>query len=177
MNNMQIKFKKTHPNAILPKQGKLGDAGFDLFCVEDFRLGPGERQLVSTGLQLADMPTGIYGSHFSFFLQIEGRSGLAAKGIIPLGGIIDATYRGDIKVILQNLNQRFYSHIDSSSTVLQVNGDKTVSFKAGDRIAQLLIRVIVTSDGRDLAGDVEMLEADDVTETARGDAGFGSTGQ
>jgi dUTP pyrophosphatase len=176
MNNMQIKFKKTHPNAILPKQGKLGDAGFDLFCVEDFRLRPGERQLVSTGLQLADMPAGIFGSHFSFFLQIEGRSGLAAKGVIPLGGIIDATYRGEIKVILQNLNQQRHGSI-FSETVDRDLSEKTVSFKAGDRIAQLLIRVIVTSDGRDLAGDVEMLEADDVTETARGDAGFGSTGQ
>ena len=176
MNNMQIKFKKTHPNAILPKQGKLGDAGFDLFCVEDFRLRPGERQLVSTGLQLADMPAGIFGSHFSFFLQIKGRSGLAAKGVIPLGGIIDATYRGEIKVILQNLNQQRHGSI-FSETVDRDLSEKTVSFKAGDRIAQLLIRVIVTSDGRDLAGDVEMLEADDVTETARGDAGFGSTGQ
>lgn len=178
MNNMQIKFKKTHPNAILPKQGKLGDAGFDLFCVEDFRLRPGERQLVSTGLQLADMPTGIFGSHFSFFLQIEGRSGLAAKGVIPLGGIIDATYRGEIKVILQNLNQERQFNTSFLMETMQAENDrKTVSFKAGDRIAQLLIRVIVTSDGRDLAGDVEMLEADDVTETARGDAGFGSTGQ
>lgn len=163
---MQIKFKKIHPNAVLPKQGKLGDAAFDLCCVEDFSLNEGERKLVSTGLQLASMPEQPpWQNGFSLFLQIEGRSGLAARGIIPLGGIIDATYRGEIKVILQNLNNT----PNVNRNVLAEH------FKAGDRIAQLLVRVILTNDST--RSMVEMVEAEEVTETTRGDAGFGSTGR
>lgn len=174
---MQIKFKKIHPNAVLPKQGKPGDAAFDLCCVEDFSLRPGERQLVSTGLQLAGMPEQPpWQSGLSLFLQIEGRSGLAAKGIVPLGGIIDATYRGEIKVILQNLNQeRQCNTAYLMETIQDENDKKTVSFKAGDRIAQLLVRVILTNDST--RSVVEMVETEEVTETARGDAGFGSTGR
>jgi dUTP pyrophosphatase len=151
---MRIFFKKLVPEAKLPTQGKRGDAAFDLSCVEAFDLHAGETKGVSTGLQLAEMPA-VQGDD-SLFLQVEGRSGLALKGITPLGGIIDATYRGEIKVILHNL-----------SNVVQ-------SFKAGDRIAQLIVRKIVTNDSRNV---VEMVESQEVSETSRGSAGFGSTGK
>lgn len=146
-----IKFKKIHPNAKLPTQGNPGDAGFDLYCVEGFRLYPGDTVAVSTGLLLADMPSQMEGS--DIYLQIEGRSKLAKKGVFPLGGVIDATYRGEIVVLL----------------TYNASADREMlEFKAGDRIAQFVIRKIVTN--------VSFEESEEVTETVRGADGFGSTG-
>lgn len=162
----RILFKKLHPDAKLPTQGKPGDAAFDLYCVEDFTLDLGETKAVSTGLQLANMDPYDHVTPGSLFLQVEGRSGLASKGIFPLGGIIDATYRGEIKVILHNGNQ----------TKLGILGIPTIEphqFKAGDRIAQMIIRRIVTNDNRHV---VEMVETKEVSPSVRGDGGFGSTG-
>lgn len=158
---MEIKFKKLVPQAKLPTQGKPGDAAFDLYCVEDFKLHAGETRVVTTGLQLADMESS-QGGHF-VFLQIEGRSGLAAKGVFPLGGIVDATYRGEIKVILHNGNlpPALFGHWPF------VNQGH-LEFKAGDRIAQMIVRLI--------ADPPEIVEAHEVSETNRGSAGFGSTG-
>lgn len=157
---LQLKFKKTHPNAKLPTQGKPGDAAFDLFCVEDFTLASGETKLVSTGLVLADMPLHYDGSHIQ--LQIKGRSGLASKTIFPLGGVVDATYRGELKVILYNGNQ------PKENNWGNIVIPPPFSFKAGDRIAQFVIERIIT--------DAVMEESEEVTETNRGSSGFGSTG-
>lgn len=147
---MEIKFKKLVQSAILPTQGKPGDAAFDLYCVAGFSLKAGETKAVSTGLQLADMPQS-HPDGSGVFLQIEGRSSLALEGIFPLGGIIDATYRGEIKIILHNSKQNDYR-----------------VFKTGDRIAQLIVRKIVS--------DAKMLEVAEITQTVRGSSGFGSTG-
>jgi len=162
---MQIKFKKLIPEAKLPVRGKPGDAAFDIYSAEDFDLRPGETRLVSTGLQLADMPTTMGKNGPGVFLQIEGRSGLASKGIFPLGGIIDATYRGEIKVILHNGNPWHPVELNPQGSM---NNIEPVKFKVGDRIAQLLVRLIAT--------DVNMVESEEVTETVRGISGFGSTG-
>lgn len=157
---MVVKFKKVHPNAKLPAQGKLGDAAFDLSCVEGFSLLPGETKAIPTGLVLADMPDGINGS--SVFLHVVGRSSLALQGIFPIGGIIDPTYRGEIRVILHNGNARSHTlHPE-------------ISFKAGDRIAQLLIQQIITNGP---FSKVQMVETDEVSATERGSQGFGSTGK
>lgn len=147
-----IKFKKVHPNAKLPTQGNPGDAAFDLSCVNDFSISPGETIAVSTGLFLADMPSQMEGS--DVYLQIEGRSKLAKLGVQPLGGVIDSTYRGEI-IVLLTYNQTVYNPL-------------THFFKAGARIAQFVIRKIATN--------VSFEETNEVTETVRGDAGFGSTG-
>lgn len=174
VSQLQIKFKKLVPEAKLPTQGKPGDAAYDLYCVEDCSVQPGVTKAISTGLQLADVPAEYKGQ--GLFLQIEGRSGLALKGIYPLGGIIDSTYRGEIKVILHNGNHTFTLQ-DASGwmgdksiqcMVNDANEKQVVSFKAGDRIAQMVVRFIPL--------DVTMLESEEVTETSRGTSGFGSTG-
>jgi dUTP pyrophosphatase len=153
----KIKFKKVHLNAKLPTQGKPGDAAFDLSCVNAFSLSPGETIPVPTGLFLADMPSQMEGS--DVYLQIEGRSKLAKLGVQPLGGVIDSTYRGEI-IVLLTYNETSYNPL--------TNKGLTLFFKPGDRIAQFVIRKIVTN--------VSFEETDEVTETVRGDAGFGSTG-
>jgi dUTP pyrophosphatase len=163
---LHVKFKKVHELAKLPKQGKQGDAAFDLSCVEDFTLSPGQTLAVSTGLVLADMPD-FDSNRDSIFLQIVSRSGLASKGVFTLGGIIDTTYRGEIKVILHNGNQ----HKLYDSGMKMTNN---LHFKAGDRIASMLIQKVVTNDSLDR---VSFEESNDITETARGAGGFGSTGK
>jgi dUTP pyrophosphatase len=146
--SISIKFKKIHPEARLPTKGKPGDAAYDLYCVEETVLHEGFVEKVRTGLQLADM-TPEDGEDL-LFLQIEGRSGLASKGVFPLGGIIDGSYRGEIMVLLFN------------------STDQTKFFSPGDRIAQMIIRRTPK--------DVLIEETEQVTETSRGSSGFGSTG-
>lgn len=110
-----VRFKLVHPDAILPKMQKDGDACYDLFSVEMVRLHPGRRIAIDTGLQMEIPP----------YLEatIRPRSGLALKtGVTVLNapGTIDSGYRGNIKVILINhdLNE---PHI----------------IRKGDRIAQI----------------------------------------
>lgn len=152
---IRVKFLKMTPTATLPSASRPGDIGFDLYCDEDFTMGPGQTRLVSTGIKLADMPT-MDKDRNRIFLKIEGRSGLALRGIFPSGGIIDPTYRGEIGVVL---NKMFHP------TALLSD------FKKGDRIAQLVVYKVAT------AGEVTMEETDQVTESVRGSGGFGSSGK
>jgi len=148
-----IKLKRCHVNAKLPKANKDGDIGFDLSCVEEVELAPMSVTKVSTGLQVADIPNTVDGS--SILLKIESRSGLALKGVWAIGGIIDINYRGMIDVILFNSNPVPYR------------------FAPNDRIAQLVLyRVLVNST----LSQPAFTEVDEVTETNRGSSGFGSSG-
>lgn len=138
-----IKIKRLLENARLPERASPLAAGADIYCAEVFTLNPGERKLVSTGLAV-EIPAGFYG-------RVAPRSGLAVKhGIDTLAGVIDADYRGELKVLLINL------------------GLEAVSFGAGERIAQLIIEQAA-------ACDYEW--AEELNDTARGEGGFGSTGQ
>lgn len=167
---MEIKFKKLVPEAKLPTQGKPGDAAFDLYSAEDVTLKPGETRAVSTGLQMADMPDNDEGD--SIYIQFLGRSGVATKeGTFPVGGVLDATYRGELKVILHNGNPPELQFDERGFPYLS---GKSVSFKKGDRVAQMAIIKIVTTDRKN---QVRMAFTEEVTETARGTSGFGSTGQ
>ena len=113
-DNLTIKVKKLHAAAQLPLRGSTWAAGADLHCVEAFRLQPGERKAVPTGLAV-EIPPGFYG-------RVAPRSGWAAKhGIDTLAGIIDADYRGEILVLLINLSHESFTA------------------QSGERIAQLII--------------------------------------
>ena len=94
---IQLKIKRIHDEAKLPKQARDGDAGMDLFSIEETVLQPGERALIKTGIQI-QLPKGTEA-------QVRPRSGLALKnGITVLNspGTIDAGYRGEVGVILIN---------------------------------------------------------------------------
>ena len=126
----------------LPKRAHSTDAGADLKAAEDCVIYPGEQALIDTGVAVK-IPEGFAGFVFN-------RSSQGAKGItIPHSvGVIDADYRGNIKVILRN-----------------IGGDPYV-IKAGEtRIAQLVIMPVVLARFQDIWNDTE-----------RGDGGFGSTG-
>lgn len=152
---IEIQFKQTaiHPNPelnFLPKKAHENDAAFDLFSSEEITLLPWETRAIPTGLQLADIKIT---DNVSRFLKIEGRSGLALKRIVPTGGIIDISYRGEIKCIMNN------------------NSNQPYTFKIGDKIAQLLIYKIDA-----LPSEVSLSFTETISETSRGQKGFGSSG-
>ena len=139
---LALPVKRLHPEAELPKRMRPGDAGFDLYSIEEVTLQPGERKVVPTGIALA-LPIGWVG-------LIRDRSGLAAKnGIHVLAGVIDPNYRGEVKVVLYN------------------TGSEPVSLPKGSRIAQLLVVPYFSGS---------VVEVDELPETERGEAGFGSSG-
>jgi dUTP pyrophosphatase len=129
----------------LPSRQTTGSAGFDLASAEpDFILVPGERRLVSTGLAV-EIPPGIEG-------QVRPRSGLALRHGITMPnapGTIDSDYRGEVRVILQNL------------------GTEPVTIVRGSRIAQLVFARYETP---------ELVDATELEQSTRGVGGFGSTG-
>jgi dUTP pyrophosphatase len=130
----------------LPAPATSGSAGHDVCSAEpDFVLLPGARRAVGTGL-VFELPLGIE-------MQVRPRSGLALKHGITVPnapGTIDADYRGELKVIMQNL------------------GSDPVDVRRGDRIAQLVFARYEVP---------RLEEASELSETARGGAGFGSTGR
>ena len=141
-----VLIKRLVPGVPLPSYAHPGDAGADLATAEDVELGPGERALVPTGIAIA-LPDG-------YAAFVHPRSGLAAKHGVTLvnaPGTVDAGYRGEIKV-----------------TLLNTDRDRPVSFRRGDRIAQLVIQRVE----RAVFHEVTMLP-----DSSRGDGGFGSTGQ
>jgi dUTP pyrophosphatase len=129
----------------MPKYAKGGDAGADLTTTIDFTIKPGERKLIPTGISIA-LPNG-------YAAFVHPRSGLAIKNGISMvntPGTVDAGYRGELQVIL-------------------INHDLTdsVSFKKGDRVAQLVIQKVENA---------EFIEVAELPGSERATGGFGSTG-
>jgi len=117
---VELKIKKLNPDAIIPRYALPGDAGMDLFSVEDVTIEPGQRHAVATGLAI-ELPAG-------FVSLIWDKSGVALKkGLTKMAGVIEHTYRGEYKILLLNTSE------------------EVVEIKKGDKIAQLLIQPIVTA--------------------------------
>jgi dUTP pyrophosphatase len=140
---MKLQIKKLLPSATIPIGfAHKGDAGIDLFVAEAVEIKPMERVQVSTGIALA-IPLGYVG-------LIWDKSGLSHKsGLKVMGGVIDAGYRGEIKVGIVNL------------------GTEIHTFAVGDKVTQLLIQKIEQP---------EIIEVQELEDTERGEDGFGSTG-
>lgn len=141
---MQARFKRLDPRIEIPRQAHRGDAAVDLQSRIDFTLTPGERLAVPTGLAVA-IPEGYAG----LVLPRSGHARRHGLGAVNSPGLIDSGFRGEIHVLLVN------------------HGAESVSFRAWDRIAQLMV---IESPA------VEWIEADDLDATDRGAGGFGSTG-
>jgi dUTP pyrophosphatase len=143
---VELRVRLLSEAARLPGHAHEGDAGLDLHASEPATLEPGERASVGTGIAL-EIPPG----HAGLVLP---RSGLAANHGIALvnsPGLIDSGYRGEVRILLLNTDQ-----------------DRRFQIGTGDRIAQLVVTPIATS---------EPVEATQLAETGRGDGGFGSTGR
>ena len=161
---MKIFFKKTKNNARVPEKANSGDAGYDLFSTEFMKIEPLERALVSTGL-IIEIP-----EEACCYGRIAPRSGLAVKkGLDVMAGVVDSTYRGEVKVVLVNLNQPYPLEVALNDPLFAINGDpKTVSINPGDRIAQIIFEKIEPFDSWE--------EREELKGTERDSGGFGSTG-
>ncbi|KAL4780194.1 dUTPase-like protein [Aspergillus varians] len=134
--------KKLTPTATAPTRGSAFAAGYDLYSAKEIVIPAKGKALVDTGLAIA-VPEGTYG-------RVAPRSGLASKHFIDTGaGVIDADYRGEVKVLLFN-----FSDVD-------------FTVKEGDRVAQLVLERIYTP---------EVMVVEELEESVRGAGGFGSTG-
>lgn len=144
-SSVELLVRLLHPQARLPRRAHPGDAGADLHSVEEVIIPPGERRDVGTGLALA-IPEGYAGF-------VQPRSGLAFKhGIMVVNspGLIDAGYRGEVRVSLYN------------------SGREPFAVAVGERIAQLLIQRVE---------EPAFVAADELPDTRRGQGGFGSSGR
>lgn len=142
---IDLPVARLRDDAILPSQAYEGDAGLDLAACERLELAPGERGIVGTGLAVA-VPEGWAG-------LVLPRSGLAARHgitVVNSPGLIDAGYRGELKVIMLNTDKH-----------------KAFVVEPGMRIAQL---ILVEAAG------VHLVEQEELSTSERGAAGLGSSG-
>jgi dUTP pyrophosphatase len=142
---MSLPIARLDERARLPTRAHDGDAGLDLYALQRVVLAPGERASVPTGIAV-EIPPGQAG-------LVLPRSGLAARhgiSVVNAPGLIDAGYRGEVRVLLLNTDR-----------------ERPFELAAGDRIAQLvLVRVELP----------EVIEVESLGDSERGAGGFGSSG-
>lgn len=144
-DRIDLPIKRLDSEVELPSYAYAGDAGLDLRSNEEVDLEPLERRLVGTGLAIA-IPDGYAGF-------VQPRSGLALREGLSMAntpGLIDAHYRGELKVCAVNLDP-----------------EKTIHISKGERIAQLVIQKVPA---------VTLVEVAELDQTDRGIGGFGSSG-
>jgi dUTP pyrophosphatase len=182
---VNVKIKRLHPDAVIPRYAHEGDAGFDLVAIEDTIIEPGETKLVRTGLAISLPP--------NYELQIRPRSGISLRTKLRVAnapGTVDAGFRGEIGVIVDNIADKYvkfhvneygvYEITDTArGNVFDVSGSpvESISFgkyphntyiiRKGDRIAQAVIKPVEQA---------HFIEVDELDETERGANGFGSSG-
>lgn len=140
-----VLFQRLRPDAVLPSAGSPQAAGLDLHaCLDEpVRLTPGQSHLIPTGWSLA-CPEGVYA-------RIAPRSGMSVKGFMINAGVVDADFRGEVKVLL--------AYIGDSDASPVVN--------PGDRVAQLVFERVMLA---------QAVEVEQLSSTGRGEHGWGSTG-
>jgi dUTP pyrophosphatase len=146
MSKLEVEIQKLNPEARVPAYAHEGDAGVDLYSAIDHVLQPGARALIPTGIKMA-IPHGYEG-------QVRPKSGLALKhGLTVLNtpGTVDAPYRGEVGVILINLDPK---------TPYEV--------KKGEKVAQMVFNKVEYAAFKETA---------ELSATTRGAGGFGSTGK
>lgn len=143
---MKVPVKRLDPDLPIPVYARSGDAGLDLLAARDVAVAPGERTAVPTGVAVA-IPEGYAGF-------VHARSGRALReglALVNAPGLIDSGYRGEIRVIVVNLDRA-----------------DPIYLKRGDKIAQLVVQRVESA---------ELVELDELPESHRGEGGFGSTGR
>jgi dUTP pyrophosphatase len=156
---MKVKIKKLHEDAIIPKYHSKGAAGFDFHALEDMEIAPGETKLIKTGLSF-EIEEG-------FELQVRPRSGTSLKTKLRLAnspGTIDADYRGEVCIIMDNISEEADTHH-------RIAGNPCINFifiKKGERYAQGVFAAVIRADFE---------EVEELTQTERGQSGFGSSGK
>lgn len=184
MNKVNVRVKKLHDDAVIPQYSHLFDSGFDLVAVRDFIVYPGDSEKIPVGLAF-ELPKG-------YELQIRPRSGVSSKTKLRVSnapGTVDAGYRGEVAVLIDNIHFPRYKIEDNIFGKNQVVMDLGRTYdaagepsddipagilphgsyyiKKGDRIAQGVIVCVSTA---------EFEVVDELDETERGTGAFGSSG-
>lgn len=144
---MKLKVKKLHPDALVPSYATEGSVAFDIASLEQITILPGETHAIRTGLSFELEP--------GYELEIRPRSGLSLNSKIRISnspGTVDSDFRGEVKILVDNLMTKFPNPYIISK---------------GQRIAQGIIRKV---------DQVEFEEVEELNETERGEKGFGSSG-
>ena len=139
---MQLKIKKIRDDAKVPTRAHHDDAGIDLYAYGEHRVESRQTAVIPTGVAF-EIEEGYVG-------LIWDKSSISSKSIKTLGGVIDAGYRGEVSVVVNNLS------------------DVPYTFSHGHKVAQLLIQKVEFP---------EIAEVDELSDSLRGEGGFGSTGK
>jgi len=169
MKTICVKIKRLHPDAVIPKYAHEGDAGFDLVAIEDTIIEPGETKLVRTGLAV-ELPPG-------YELQVRPRSGISLRTKLRIVlGTVDSGFRGEIGVIVDNIAEdpcgnesQYLTYIDGLDyrTDGEMYPNDTYLIRKGEKIAQGVIKPVEQA---------HFVEVDELSESQRGEGGFGSSG-
>jgi dUTP pyrophosphatase len=150
LNNMKLKFKKLHPEAVIPSYQKEGDAGLDLTAV-DFEIDKNGNASYNTYLSM-EIPEGYVGLIFP--RSSICKTDLALSNAV---GVIDSNYRGPVTFKFK-----------PTAAFKKAEGNyETVAYKKGDRVGQLIVMPVP---------HIETIEVKELSETIRGAEGFGSSG-
>lgn len=166
---IQIPIELCHPNAKIPAYAKPGDAGMDIYALEDFEIAPGERKIIKTGLKVA-IPRG-------YELQVRPRSGTSVKTALRVAntpGTIDSGYRDEIGVIIENIEPEVkdigYVFDNNGNIIIKsILHGSVFNVGKGERFAQLVLNEVPSA---------AFYPVDSVAQIGenRG-GGFGSTGK
>lgn len=154
-----LRAYKLDPRARIPTKANPGDAGSDLYSIEDVFLPIGQVTMVNTGIAL-EIPEGTYA-------QISNRSSMGKKGIAVMGGVLDAGYNGPCTVMLANLCCSLHRNGVVEKTTNTLWGHEGYWVRAGDRVAQVVYHKFENATFE---------ETSTLWTSERGDKGFGSSG-
>lgn len=164
---IQVPFVKCHPNAKMPEYAHAGDSGMDVYALDDYVIHPGETKLIPTGIKMA-VPNG-------YEIQIRPKSGRALKTKMRVAntpGTVDASYRGELCVIIDNIEPPIkditYDFDENGRPIItSILRGSDMTIGKGEKFAQLVLMEVPKA----VLSQVENLD-----DTERADAGFGSSG-
>lgn len=163
---IQIPFVKCHPNAKKPEYAHPDDSGMDVYAVDDYVIHPGETKLIPTGIKVA-VPNG-------YEIQIRPKSGRALKTKMRIAnsiGTVDAGFRGELQVIIENIEPPIkditYDFDDNGRPIItSILRGSDMTIGKGEKFAQLVLMEVPKA---------VLFQVENLDDTERGNGGFGST--
>jgi dUTP pyrophosphatase len=163
---IQIPFVKCHPDAKMPEYAHPDDSGMDVYAVDDYVIHPGETKLIPTGIRVA-VPNG-------YEIQIRPKSGRALKTKMRIAnsiGTVDAGFRGELQVIIENIEPPIkditYDFDDNGRPIItSILRGSDMTIGKGEKFAQLVLMEVPKA---------VLFQVENLDDTERGNGGFGST--
>ena len=164
---IQVPFVKCHPNAKMPEYAHAGDSGMDVYALDDYVIHPGETKLIPTGIKMA-VPNG-------YEIQVRAKSGRALKTKMRIAnavGTCDASYRGEIQVIMENIEPPIkditYDFDENGRPIItSILRGSDMTIGKGEKFAQLVLMEVPKA---------VLFQVENLDDTERADGGFGSSG-